>query len=379
MEQLCVYSTAIPYPRYKLGAQRKRTMSVEGKASEVHTKSEEIKVGWIYKLNKEELIKEAEKLELDSGGSVDELRKRISAYYRTAFSSQDQVKKLKEELEVLKLNLQRAPVGDTTVVNSHNTYEVQVAYLNQVRKWNIRFNGKRNPVEFLENIQELKDRYGISEDNMLNALPELLLDTALDWYRNNKDNWIRWENFIEDFKAYYFPSRYRYHLEEQIRSRKQTDNESTSDYFTAIQTLIRRQDRFSPNEQLERIYNNLLPKYRMHIRRKDFTTLAELQRLVKDFETLTAELEKEQQLKSLNRFGTDYKPKYSNIVRQGSQQQCVPYDTKTHCYRCKGKDHFRKDCTRPFRKFCSQCGKDGIFSKDCCQKQQGNSDIPVHN
>lgn len=57
-----------------------------------------------------------------------------------------------------------------------------------VRKWNIRFDGKKDPVSFLERLQKLIDAYSVDPEDVLRVLPELLTSEALLWYRNVKDS-----------------------------------------------------------------------------------------------------------------------------------------------------------------------------------------------
>lgn len=45
--------------------------------------------------------------------------------------------------------------------------------MNQIRKWGCRFDGK-DPVSFLEQVEELKEEYGYNRPQMLRGLPELL-------------------------------------------------------------------------------------------------------------------------------------------------------------------------------------------------------------
>lgn len=52
---------------------------------------------------------------------------------------------------------------------------------NIVRKWNVRFDGYRDPISFLERLDELMGAYNVPGTDLLKALPELLTGTALLW------------------------------------------------------------------------------------------------------------------------------------------------------------------------------------------------------
>lgn len=41
------------------------------------------------------------------------------------------------------------------------------------------------------------------------------------------------------------------------------------------------------------------------------------------------------------------------------------YDKNECCWQCKQQSHTRFDCRRIPRRFCSQCRKDGVFTRDC--------------
>lgn len=354
-----------------------------------------IKVGWIYELSKEQLILEAEKLKLDTTGTVDELRKRMTTYYKTKHKSEENVEKsLRAEIDSLQLRIQQISKANLTPSASIqqisvdgaagsspcDSRETQIANMNQVRKWNVRFNGRSDAVEFYERIEELMNSYKIPECDMLQALPEMMKDSALEWYRNNKNNWEKWSDFLEDFKAHFFPRQYTYYLEEQIRTRKQGENEPVRDYVTAIQTLLRRQGHLSLNECLDRIYNNLLPRYRLHIRRKDFTTLAELLNSAQEFQILSQEAKNEERRRTYNTYSPTFRSQRTNeTLEREAHQRTAAYNPKTFCYRCREEGHFRKSCAKPFKRFCSQCGRNGVLTRDCCLKPQGNFTTPVQN
>ena len=50
--------------------------------------------------------------------------------------------------------------------------------INQMRKWSCHFDGK-NPLAFLERVEELSQGYGYTDTQLLLGLPELLRGDAL--------------------------------------------------------------------------------------------------------------------------------------------------------------------------------------------------------
>lgn len=157
---------------------------------------------------------------------------------------------------------------------------------NTVRKWNLRFDGRpqADPISFLERLQELLEAYNLQPDDFLRALPEILKDGALLWYRNNKGLWRSFFDFLRDFQLHYFPPGYQQNLDDEIRRRTQGDGEPFRQYIVALSTLIRRRGGLTENEKLERVYLNMHPSYKLYVRRRDFTSLTGLIRAAEEYE-----------------------------------------------------------------------------------------------
>lgn len=160
---------------------------------------------------------------------------------------------------------------------------------NLVRKWGLKFDGRRDPVAFLERLSELAESYSVSRDELLKAMPELLVGTALLWYRNNKDLLHNYESFRSLFEIQFLPPGYRRNLDEEIRKRTQGEQESFRDFVTAISTLIRRNGTLSKQASLDVIYNNMRPDYKLLVRRQDCGSLAEMMDRAEDFEAYLRE------------------------------------------------------------------------------------------
>ncbi|KAL6419001.1 hypothetical protein ACFW04_011540 [Cataglyphis niger] len=221
--------------------------------------------------------------------------------------------------------------------------------LNQLRKWGRPFDG-RNPVEFLERTDDLLEEYGFSGDQLLRGLSELLRGDPLAWARNNRCDWETWADFCRAFRRRYLPPRYQEDLERQIADRRQHDSERFAPYADAMMTMMRRAGRFTREQRLTRIYANMRPEYKRYIKRRDVHDLNDLLEEAAEFEGIEQE---------------------TREVRKASKDTANPpavaavYNREECCWRCKQRGHTRFDCRRPPRRFCSQCGKDGVLTKDC--------------
>lgn len=160
---------------------------------------------------------------------------------------------------------------------------------NQVRKWNLRFDGTRDPVSFVERLNELAESYNVLPELLLKALPELLTGDALFWYRNNKQFWATFDDFLNSFEDQFLPPDYRSNLEEEITRRTQGETEPVRKFVVALTTLIRRSGGFSNHQLLNRLYSNLRPEYKLTIRRDGFQSVSELIRLAEGYESYVRE------------------------------------------------------------------------------------------
>lgn len=147
---------------------------------------------------------------------------------------------------------------------------------NLVRKWNIHFDGKRDPVSFIERLEELKEAYKVNGEDLLRALPELFQGSALLWQRNNRDNWTTYQEFRREFEFQFWPPGYQRKLDEELRRRTQGDKEPFRDFVTALTTLMRRRGGFLPQDKLDILYSNMRPEYKLTVRREDCRTVPEL-------------------------------------------------------------------------------------------------------
>lgn len=155
-----------------------------------------------------------------------------------------------------------------------------------VRKWNLKFEDKEDPISFLERLTELLEAYEIPVDRILRALPEIFKGNALLWWRNNHALWRNYREFIRDFENQFLPPGYYRNLDREIQERTQGEQEPCRSFVVAISTLIRRRGGFSEAAGLERMYQNLKPEYKFYIRRHEVRTVSDLVTKAEEYEAL---------------------------------------------------------------------------------------------
>lgn len=310
-----------------------------------------IKRGWIYHLSKEKLATWLRLLDQETDGGMDELRKRLSTL---VFENPERFQDIEELINPTKVTTEPATKSPATegrrIVQPASPPVSEgpdtVSALNQIRKWGCHFDG-RDPVSFLERVEELQTAYGLSSTEMLAGLPELLKGDALMWYRNHRTEWGDWEDFTQAFREHYLPRRYRTQLLRELQGRRQSETEPYAKYATHMLTLMRRAGRLSLTEQLDQVYEGLRPDYKMYIRRRDIDSIPDLAALAQEYEEITSE----------------QKRTPTPVTRTAST--AAVYNKEECCWRCKQRGHTRVNCKRAPQKFCSQCGKDGVLTRDC--------------
>ncbi|KAH8407888.1 hypothetical protein KR215_009474, partial [Drosophila sulfurigaster] len=114
-------------------------------------------------------------------------------------------------------------------------------------------------------------------------MAEGLVDRAERWFRTSGLSAVPWSEFRKEFLGFFLPTRYFERLEDNIRDRKQRENESFKDYVTEIRFLMHHAD-YSKTQELDRIYDNARPEYQYYARRHEITSLHQLIQLATEFE-----------------------------------------------------------------------------------------------
>ncbi|XP_073814279.1 uncharacterized protein isoform X1 [Musca autumnalis] len=235
----------------------------------------------------------------------------------------------------------------------------------QVRKWNLGFEGEQDPLEFLERVEELASMYALQIDMLPKMMPEMMKGKALIWFRNNNQRWQTWADFREDFRRFFLPTRFWDHLEDDIRKRLQRPSEKFRDYALSLQNMMRHSN-YSEEQKLERIFKNALPEYLWNIRRRDFKTLHELLAMGEDLENfppITAQAKEQHR-----RLEPEISPAGSHPA---------PINPRTACRRCGQDGHFATGCRNEVMLFCWECGRSGNLNIYCCRKRtSGNERRP---
>ena len=157
-----------------------------------------------------------------------------------------------------------------------------------VRKWQIRFSGaKSQSIDvFLARLEDCRVLANLSEEEVLSSLSELFTDTAATWYRNEKDKWATWQDFLTAARRWYGTTkRYQQRLLTEANNRTQGADEAVRDYITCLIAILRKMSPApSQEQQLDQLHRNLRPQLQAMVRRTDFNSVEGLLELAVEAE-----------------------------------------------------------------------------------------------
>ena len=104
------------------------------------------------------------------------------------------------------------------------------------------------------------------------------------------------------------------------------------------------------------------PELKLHICRTQVPDVMTLVQIVEEHEAVLLEMRKKQ--RSPNAAVAN--------AETPSSSQTPKYNRQEYCWRCKQRVYRRAECRNAWILFCSVCGKDGVYTKDCHGLPAGN-------
>lgn len=241
-------------------------------------------------------------------------------------------------------------------------------------KWNITFQGgHKGPtvMQFLERVHELRMTRNVGLEELYFSAADLLQGPALSWYRSIKYSVGSWAELEEKLKATFLPPDYEESLLDEIRARKQKDDEPAILYISTIRGLFARLTvPPSEKEQLRMIRRNLQPTIAQHLVLVQLETYEDLECYCQRITSNTppagsrkaTRSSREQLIAPLNATRDDR-------ARRPSDQRTrvrTPRDIAPVCWNCRRRGHqFRQCRARRVGVFCFTCGLQEVVNSEC--------------
>lgn len=243
--------------------------------------------------------------------------------------------------------------------------------LTNLNSFNIKYDGTTCIRAFLERVKELQLSRNVSEKQLLNGFPDLLVKAPLFWFRANRSNFKSLNDLFSELINDFDTPDYDYKLMNEIRNRSQFKNESIVAYLSVMQQMFSRLNRdLSEEQKLEILLHNIRPEYIKDLAMIDITTISQLKSLLMRLEFAKDTADNFIEPNNINFSLTSDmntslprgKHKIENLKPQPSQPD--PSTKNSKCLKCGLYTHTTNKCSDKTL-VCYKCGKKGCKVSNC--------------
>uniref|UniRef100_A0A1Y1JUV7 CCHC-type domain-containing protein n=1 Tax=Photinus pyralis TaxID=7054 RepID=A0A1Y1JUV7_PHOPY len=232
-----------------------------------------------------------------------------------------------------------------------------------VYKWGLAFTGDVNELgvnSFLQRVNELRIARHISTEQLFDSAVDLFKGDGLVWFRAIRTRVSTWEELVNKLRYDFLPTNFDDELWEEIKRRKQGQDEKPSIYIASMLNMFDRLvERPSENCQLKYILRNLQPYYATQLSLVDINSLEQLHKCCKRLEETRLQNSRYRNPSAGPSFKLEpdlmYKPalkktQVNTLGTQSSKKQITinskPNTAKptTSCYNCGNKGHTFHTC-----------------------------------
>ena len=138
-----------------------------------------------------------------------------------------------------------------------------------VQGWNLNFSGQKgySVEEFLQRVNERNNLACLPEQDLLNAMSEMLTGVALQWFRRSRHKLATWKQFCEAARSQFgVHRRYQSRIIREAENRTQGSTEPAYEYIYKLLTILSRlEEPWSEDRQVQLLYDNLRPDVRKNV------------------------------------------------------------------------------------------------------------------
>lgn len=169
--------------------------------------------------------------------------------------------------------------------------EINIKFIEFLHHRQVQFedDGRERPEAFLEQMEESRDLFGLSDSEVLSAIPAVLIKSALEWYQAVRKRIKDWSDFKKLFKHQFKRGLRESDIKAELKGRSQAPEETISDYLVAFWTIVGWFKNPPSEKRLLKIAkDNLLPEYRRYVFEKTVDSFAALERYGRRWERMQA-------------------------------------------------------------------------------------------
>lgn len=256
---------------------------------------------------------------------------------------------------------------------------------NIVEKWP-KFYGDSSSVplvSFLRNIDILCRSYGIDKNELIKHAHLLFSGDASIWYTTYVDKFLDWDSLVYYLTLRYDnPNRDRF-IKEEMRNRKQKQNELFSAFLTDIESLAQRLiNKMSEAEKFDIIVDNMKMSYKRRLALHQIASIEDLANMCYKFDALEGSLytprnrplevhnieeayDSDSEYEEINALQKTRFGKMQSSTETKNKLENLEGPTEVFCWNCRNNGHFWKDCSQQKTIFCHVCGMMGKTTSTC--------------
>lgn len=276
------------------------------------------------------------------------------------------------------------PPRRTANTNHDNIDTNSGKILNIIKSWGIRFTGDSSHIsvdEFIYRVNTLTCANLRGNFEMLCEHIHILFEgKALTWFWRFHRNCeiLDWSHLRDALKRQFKDFDTDSDVKDDIRRRKQRQNESFDDYFDSIMSLCDKlREPFTDQELCEAVIRNLNPDLRYELLHLNINNVSQLRREVRIHEKFMKDMQNANYGKRLSSrrqiSELDLHKEHIEDSLTEDIEVCA-VNKSGNCWNCGELGHNFFDCLEPRAIFCYGCGIPNTYRPQCanCSKKRGN-------
>jgi hypothetical protein len=263
-----------------------------------------------------------------------------------------------------------------------------------IAKWGVTFSGdeKSNLQTFLQDIESQAKSEGCSWEELRRAAFYLFTGPAKKWYQAFGDEYLTWQELVEELKLYYLSPNNDSRVRRYIDSRRQKRFEPFMAYLADMELNFKKLSYgVSESEKVQTMKENLNPYFAEKMVLTEVTSMKDFKRFGRQIELLSMthrnerinlidedriedkDTEEVMAVKAQTNKNLSNKTSKSVSSTQTEPNQIGSGRSSMKCFNCDSYGHHHNHCPEPkTRPFCYKCAEKESTTTNCTKCSSGN-------